>query len=73
MNAIQIICLIFIMIICYFLGWKSRIPRIPIVGAIDLDAPRIEFYVNNISDLKKYKKDYKYVAIILNSRQNQQP
>lgn len=73
MNTLQIICLIFIMFICYIIGRKSKIPHIPIVGAIDLDAPRIEFYVNNISDLKKYKKNYKYVAIILNSRQNQQP
>lgn len=74
MNAMQIICLIFVVLISICIGRASKRPKFPIVGEIDFSIPRQKFYVDSVTDLEKIAEKNNYVVLkVIKSRQNQQP
>lgn len=69
---LQIVCLIGIMIVCFLIGRKSKIIKIPIMGTLTFynnrDEPKLLFKCQSFEELK----DKNFIAIKIESRQNQQ-
>lgn len=70
MSATQIVCLIGIMAMCFLIGRHSRKFKIPIMGTLifkDDSDPKMVFKCQSFDELK----DKNYIAIKIESRQNQ--
>lgn len=71
MTAVQIVCIIGAMLMCFVIGRATKRFKIPIMGIFTLEGddeqPKMMFKCNSFKDLKKYN----YIAIKIESRQNQ--
>ncbi len=70
MNAIQIICLIFIILISMIIGRRTKRLHYPIVGEINLENMRFKFYFNDIKQMEKSLSNSAYMVLRVKSRQN---
>ena len=70
MNATQIICLIFIILISMAIGRRTKRLHYPIVGEINLDDMKFKFYFNDIKQMEKMLSNSPYMVLRVKSRQN---
>ena len=70
MNATQIICLIFIILISMVIGRRTKRLHYPIVGEINLDDMKFKFYFSDIKQMEKTLSNSPYMVLRVKSRQN---
>ena len=70
MNATQIICLIFIILISMIIGRRTKRLHYPIVGEINLDDMKFKFYFSDIKQMEKTLSNSPYMVLRVKSRQN---
>lgn len=70
MNTIQVICLIAIIIVSFLFGRATKRTKLPIMGSLIFEkkGPQFKFNCDSLYDLEKYN----YVALKIDSRQNQE-
>lgn len=70
MNATQIICLIFIILISMIIGRRTKRLHYPIVGEINLEDMKFKFYFDDIKQMEKALSNSPYMVLRVKSRQN---
>lgn len=68
MNATQIICLIFIILISMVIGRRTKRLHYPIVGEIRLDDMKFKFYFDDIKQMEKALSNSPYMVLRVKSR-----